>query len=156
MNPDASKYRIGSGYIKYKNDDLGGTTEEGVTIKVDRDIFLHTSGKYGSTPIKASLKGVKVEIEAEFGEVSATQLATFLPGVLSGSNFGIQAGDEIPGGKLEFLPFDGTEAWIFTNAVPTSPVEQVYKPDKPTTYKVTFTAMIDGVAADGKELGYLS
>lgn len=156
MEPNAAEYKIGAGYLTLDGDDLGGTTEEGVVVHYDPDIFLHTSGKYGSTPIKASLKGVKLTIEATLGETTEGNLEKVFAGVGAGGKFGGVAGTEITGGELIVNPFDGSEAWIFTNVVPTGTVEVAYLPNKERVYKVTFTALIDPNAVEGQELGYLS
>lgn len=156
MNPDATEYKIGAGYLTLDGQDLGGTTEDGVMVNYDPDIFLHKSGKFGSTPIKASLIGVKLTIEATLGETTEGLIEKVFAGVGTGGKLGGVAGTEIVGGKLILNPFDGSEAWVFTNAVPTSAVEVAYQPDKPRVYKVTFTALVDSAAAEGEELGYLS
>lgn len=158
MEPDASEYRIGAGYLTVNGSDVGGTTPEGVVINYEPEVHLHMSGKYGNTPIKASLIGQMLTLQITLGETTLTNMQKVFAGVTgtTRTKFGGVAGREIQGAVLVMTPFDGTEAWTFRNAVPTSSVEVAYQVENERVYQVTFTAMIDPDAPEGEELAFVS
>src|SRR5690606_8402880 len=150
---NASEYKIGAGSLTVNGQDIGGTTEEGIVVTYEPEVFLHKSGKYGSTPIKASLIGINLTIQVNIGESTKENLERALAGsVLSGNKvkLGGAAGTEITGHSLVLTPFDGSQSWTFRNVVPTSPIEIAYQPSNPRVYQATFTAMIDPDAPEGE------
>ena len=151
-------FRIGAGSLAIEGEDVGLTTEEGVVVNYEPDIHLHLSGKYGTTPIKASIIGQMLTLEAWMGEHTFDNIEAAYAGVLQEDGkikFGGLAGREIEGKELTLTPFDGTSAWYFRNAVPTSAVEAAYKVNDERVIHVTFTALVDENAADADNLGYI-
>ena len=61
-------FHIGAGSLSIDGDDVGMTTEEGMVVNYEPDVHLHLSGKYGTTPVKASLVGQKLTLEAWIAE----------------------------------------------------------------------------------------
>lgn len=155
----AQDFRIGAGAIIIDSEDIGHTNEEGALVIVEPDVHLHQSGKYGSAPVKASLIGRTITIEVTVAEYTLDNMERVYAGVTRVGDkiqFGGVAGVNIPGKDLIIDPFDGSEAWHFTNAVPTSAVESAYSPQDERLMKVTFTALIDENAAEAENLGYFS
>lgn len=159
MNPNADEFKIGGGYLTLNGSDIGGTTEEGIVVIYEPDVYLHKSSKFGSTPIKASLIGQKLTLEATLGETTKENMAAVFDGVTSVGakrQFGGVAGREIAGATLVLTPFDGSPSWHFANVVVTDSIEVTYQADNPRVYKVTFTAMVDGSAALAENIAYVS
>jgi hypothetical protein len=156
---NTENFRIGSGDLLVNDVSIGATTQEGVVVTYEPDVHLHLSGKYGSTPVKASLIGQKLTIKIVMEEVTADNMEIALAGSVSADDkvkFGGVAGREITGVELKLVPFDGTESWVFRNAVPTSPVEVAYQPNNERVYSVTFTALVDESFPEAESLAYVS
>lgn len=159
MDNGPSNFRIGAGALSVDGEDVGLTTEEGVVVNYEPDVHLHNSGKYGNTPVKASLIGQTLTIEVWMGENTFDNIERAYGGVKQADGkikFGGLAGREIVGKELILTPFDGTPAWHFRKAVPTSEVELNYKVNDERVIHVTFTALVDVDAADDDVLGYIS
>lgn len=157
MGPD--NFRIGAGSLSIDGTDVGLTTEEGVLVNYEPEVHLHNSGKYGNTPVKASLIGQMLTLEVYMGEHTLNNIEDAFAGVVQADGkikFGGLAGREITGKELVLTPFDGTPSWYFRKAVPTSAVETNYKVNDERVIQVTFTAMVDTDAADADALGYIS
>lgn len=156
---DAGNFHIGAGDLKINGVSVGHTTPEGVLVNIEPDVHLHLSGKWGTTPVKAALKGYMVTVQVTMGETTLANLQDVVAGANQDAGklqLGGLAGREIPGVELTLEPFDGTENWYFTNAVPSSPVEVAYQVENERVYQVTFTAMVDENAADDENIGYAS
>lgn len=156
---DADEFKIGSGSLTLNGEDIGGTTEEGVVVNYEPEVYLHKSGKYGSTPIKASLIGMQLTLEVAIGETTKENMEHVFAGVTSvGSKrqFGGVAGREIVGVPLVLTPFDGSPSWHFRNVVPTGSIEVAYQPDNPRVFKVTLTALVDADATEAENVAYVS
>jgi hypothetical protein len=156
---NTENFNIGGGDLKVNGESIGATTQEGVVVTYEPDVHLHLSGKYGSTPVKASLIGQKLTIKVVMAESTADNMETALAGSVSANDkvkFGGIAGREITGVELSLIPFDGTESWVFRNAVPTSPVEIAYQPNNERIYSVTFTALVDESFPEAESLAYFS
>lgn len=156
---DASNFHIGAGSLSIDGQDVGLTTEEGVVVVYEPDVHLHMSGKYGTTPVKASLVGQKLTLEVWIGEHTLANIEDAYAGVTAVGGkiqFGGLAGREVEGKELVLNPFDGTEAWYFRNAVPTSSVDANYKVNDERIIHVTFQALVDLTASDAENLGYVS
>jgi len=156
---DASNFRIGAGSLSVDGVDVGLTTEEGVVVNYEPEVHLHKSGKYGNTPVKASLTGQTLTLEVWMGEHTFDNIEDAFAGVVQADGkikFGGLAGREIAGKELVLTPFDGTPSWYFRSAVPTSAVETAYKVGDERIVHVTFTALVDTDAADADVLGYIS
>lgn len=154
-----SNFKIGAGALTIDGQDVGLTTEEGVVVNYEPDVHLFTSGKYGTTPVKAALVGQKLTIEVWMGEHTLENIASAYAGVVSDTgkiSFGGLAGREVEGHELILIPFDGSESWYFRNAVPTEAVDANYKVNDERIIHITFTAMVDVNATDEDNLGYLS
>lgn len=156
---DAGNFHIGAGDLKINSVSVGHTTPEGVLVNIEPDVHLHLSGKYGTTPVKAALKGYMVTVQVTMGETTLANLQDAIAGANQDAGklqLGGLAGREIPGVSLTLEPFDNTENWYFTNAVPSSPVEVAYQVENERVYQVTFTAMVDENAAEAENIGYMS
>lgn len=159
MNPDKDNYHIGAGALYIDGVEVGGTTPEGMVVNYEPEVHMHMSGRFGNTPIKASLIGQTLTLQVTMGETTLANMLEAFAGVTGSSTkvkFGGYAGREISGKRLVLDPFDGTPAWVFQNAVPSSPVEMAYQVENERVYQVTFTALIDPDAATGEELGFVS
>jgi hypothetical protein len=155
MGPD--NFRIGAGSLSIDGNDVGLTTEEGVVVNYEPDVHLHMSGKYGNTPVKASLIGQTLTLEVWMAEHTLENIENAYAGVTLATgkiSFGGLAGREVEGKELILTPFDGTPSWYFRNAVPTSAVEANYKVNDERIINVTFTAMVDPDASDEDNMGY--
>lgn len=152
-----SNFRIGAGSLSIDGQDVGLTTEEGLVVNYEPDVHLHLSGKYGTTPVKASLVGQKLTLEVWIGEHTMDNIADTYAGVVQDGqiSFGGLAGREVEGKELILTPFDGTQVWYFRNAVPTSAIEAAYKVNGERVIHVTFTALVDISASDEDNLGYV-
>lgn len=153
-----TNFRIGAGALSIDGSDVGLTTEEGVVVSYEPDIHLHKSGKFGNTPVKASLIGQTLSLEVCIAEHTLTNIENTYAGVTTETGkieFGGLAGREVAGKELILTPFDGTPSWYFRNAVPTSAIEAAYKVNDERIIKVTFTALVDFNAADDDNLGYI-
>lgn len=153
-----SNFRIGAGSLSIAGEDVGLTSEEGVVVNYEPDVHLHLSGKYGNTPVKASIIGKTLTLEVWMAENTYDNIENAFAGVVQADGkikFGGLAGVEIEGKTLILTPFDGTPAWYFRNAVPTSAVETAYKVNDERIIHVTFTALVDEDAADADNLGYI-
>jgi len=156
---DAGNFHIGAGDLKINTVSVGHTTPEGVLVNIEPDVHLHLSGKWGTTPVKAALKGYMVTIQVTMGETTLANLQDVIAGANQDAGklqLGGLSGREIVGVALELAPYDNTESWFFTNAVPSSPVEVAYQVENERVYQVTFTAMVDEDAADAENIGYAS
>lgn len=152
-------FKIGAGSLAIDGQDVGLTTEDGVVVKYEPNIHLHTSGKYGKTPVKASLIGEKLTIEIWMAEHTKENMLNAFAGVTSQGGkleFGGLAGREIEGKELVLTPFDGSASWFFKNAVPTDAIETNYKVDNERIIKVIFQALVDIESSDDDNLGYFS
>jgi hypothetical protein len=151
-------FHIGAGAVSIDNSDIGLTTQEGVVVVIDPDVHLHLSGKYGMTPVKATLLGHKITIQVFMGETTNANMANAIAGA-SGSGkvkFGGDAGSELVGHTLDIAPFDGTPAWHFRNVVPTGSVEVAYQVENERVYKAQFTAMVDVDMPEDENVAYVS
>lgn len=156
---DAGNFHIGAGDLLLDSVSIGHTTPEGVLVNIEPDVHLHLSGKYGTTPVKAALKGYMVTLQVTMGETTLSNLQKAVAGANSDAGklqLGGLAGREIPGVALQLDPYDETESWFFTNAVQTSAVEVAYQVENERVYQVTFTAMVDEGAAEAENIGYMS
>jgi hypothetical protein len=155
-----SDFRIGAGSLSIGSvGDVGYTTEEGMVVNYEPDVHLHLSGKYGNTPVKASLIGQKLTLEVWIAEHTFDNIELAYAGVVQEDNkikFGGLAGREIEGQSLVLTPFDGSESWHFRNAIPISAVDANYKVNDERIIHVTFQAMIDDNAPEDENLGYIS
>lgn len=157
MPTGPQNFRIGAGSISIAGEDVGLTSEEGVVVNYEPDVHLHLSGKYGNTPVKASIIGVTLTIEMWIAEHTMDNMENAFAGVTQADGhieFGGLAGREVEGKALVLTPFDGTEPWSFRNAVPTSAVETAYKVNDERIIHVTMQAMVDIDASDADNLGY--
>lgn len=151
-------FKIGAGSLAIDGQDVGLTTEEGIVVNYEPDIHLHKSGKYGNTPVKASIIGRNLTLEVVMAEHTFNNIENAYAGSLQEDGLiklGGLAGVAVDGKALVLTPFDGTPAWYFRNAVPTSAVEAAYKVNDERVIKVTFTALVDTDAEDAQNLGYL-
>lgn len=156
---NVANFKIGSGDLFIDSASIGHTTQDGVVITYEPDVHLHMSGKYGSTPVKASLIGQKLTIKVTMAESVANNMENALAGTVQADGkikFGNIAGTEVAGVELKLVPFDGTSSWIFRNAVPTSNVEIAYQPDNERVFQVTFTAMVDESFPEAENVAYVS
>jgi hypothetical protein len=154
-----SDFRIGAGSLSIDGNDIGYTTEEGMVINYEPDIHFHLSGKYGNTPVKASLIGQTLTLEVWMAEHTLDNMEYAYAGVVNEDGkikFGGVAGREITGKDLVLTPFDNTAPWHFRNAVPISAVEANYKVNDERIIHVTFQAMVDEDAPEDENLGYFS
>lgn len=153
-----SNFHIGAGSLSIGGRDVGLTNEEGMVVNYEPDVHLHLSGKYGNTPVKASIIGQTLTLEVWIAENTLANIEDAYAGVVQANGkikFGGLAGREVVGQELILTPFDGTSAWYFRNAVPTSAVETAYKVNDERIIHVTFTALVDENAADADNLGYI-
>lgn len=152
-------FKIGAGALAIDGTDVGLTTEDGVVVNYEPDIHLHTSGKYGTTPVKASLVGAKLTLEVWMAEHTMDNILNAFAGVVDSADnkisFGGIAGREVEGHELILTPFDLSPVWYFRNAVPTSAVETAFKVNDERIVHVTFTALVDTNAADEDNMGYI-
>lgn len=148
-------FHIGAGSLTIGGTDVGETTEDGVVVTYEPNIHLHHSGKFGTTPVKASLIGMNLTVQVTLGETTLANMQKVFAGVITETGqvkFGGVAGREITGAELVLTPFDGTDPWTFLNAVPTSSVEVAYQVENERVYQVTFTALVDEEADDDENL----
>lgn len=158
MAAGPQNFRIGAGSLSVDGQDVGLTTEEGMVVKYEPDVHLHLSGKYGNTPVKASLIGQKLTLEVWMAEQTFANILTAYAGVTNDNgniDFGGLAGREVEGHELILTPFDQTNSWHFRNAIPTESVEANYKVNDERIIHVTFTALVDTNASDDDNLGYI-
>ena len=156
---NTQNFKIGAGDLFIAGDNVGATTQDGVIVTYEPDVHLHLSGKYGSTPVKASLIGKKITIKVTMAEVTATNMSNALAGAtVDGGKvkFGGAAGVEIVGKELKLVPFDGSESWVFRKAIPSSSVELAYQAANERVYNVTFTALVDESFPVDENLAYVS
>jgi hypothetical protein len=156
---NTADFHIGAGSVSLDGTDVGATTQEGVVVTYEPDVHLHMSGQFGSTPVKASIIGKKLEVQMTLAETTKTNMEDVFAGAVSADNkikFGGNAGIALTGKTLVITPFDGTETWTFRNAVPTSSIEVAYKADSERVYQVTFTALVDEDAPLAENLAYVS
>lgn len=154
-----SDFHIGAGALSIDGTDVGLTTEEGVVITYEPDVHLHLSGKYGTTPVKASLIGQTVTIEVWMAENTFNNIEDAFAGAVQANGkikLGGLAGREIVGKELVLSPFDGTPSWTFRNAVPTSSVETNYKVSSERVIQVTFQGMVDMSVPEAENVVYAS
>ncbi len=157
MNVDNLK--IGAGALSINGDDIGYTTEEGVVVSVEPDVHFHLSGKWGTTPVKASFVGQKLTVEVWMAEHVLDNLESAIGGSVQADGklkFGGLAGREISGVVLVLTPFDGSPAWTFRNAVPSGAVDANYKVNDERIVHVTFTAMVDDGMPEEENVAYIS
>ena len=156
---DIDNFHIGAAKVLLNDVEIGATTQEGVVVSFEPDIHLHTSGKYGSTPVKASLIGQRLNIQMTIAETTPGIMAQLFGGVVSADGkikFGGVAGREIAGGVLKLQPYDDTEEWVFRNAVPNSNVQVLYQPNNERVYQVSMTALVDDDMPEAENVGYVS
>lgn len=154
-----SNFHIGAGSLEIEGNDVGLTSEEGMVVNYEPDVHLHLSGKFGNTPVKASLIGQTLTLEVWVAEHTLENILNLYAGVTGSAGkieFGGLAGREIAGKELTLVPFDDTSTWYFRNAVPMSAVEAAYKVNDERIIHVTFQALVDVDAADEDNLGYIS
>ena len=159
MPESVEDLHIGAGSLSIDGTDVGFTTTEGVVINFEPEVHLHMSGKYGNTPVKASLIGQTLSLDVTIAAHTLANIEKSYAGaVLDGGviKFGGVAGREITGKELVLTPFDGTASWTFKNAVPTSSVAANYQVDNERVITVTFTAMVDVSADEDENLGTVS
>lgn len=156
-------FHIGAGALSIGGVDVGATTPNGMVVNYEPEVHLHKSGKYGNTPVKASLIGRTLTLEVELAETTLKNMTNVFAGVTSEGTptptkvkFGGVAGVEITGKTLILTPFDGTPAWNFRNAVPTSPVDMNYTVEDERVFKVTFTALVDSTVPEDENLAFVS
>ena len=153
-----TNFRIGAGKLEIDYEDVGLTNEDGMIVHYEPDVHLHYSGKFGNTPVKASLIGQVLTLEVTVAEQTLANVMRTYAGVTLTSGrvqFGGLAGREIDGKALKLSPFDDTEPFYFKNAVPTSAVEAEYSVKNERLTKVTFTALVDIDALEAENLGYI-
>jgi hypothetical protein len=154
-----ANFKIGAGSLSIEGTDVGLTTEEGVVVTYEPDVHLHTSGKYGTTPVKASLVGQKLTIEIWIAEHTMENILNCYAGVTGSAGkveFGGLAGREVEGKELVLTPFDLSKSWYFRNAVPVEAVDANFKVNDERIIHATFQALVDTDAADDDNLGYIS
>lgn len=152
-------FHIGAGELTVGGVNVGHTTPDGIVITYEPDVHEHMSGKYGNTPVKATLIGQRLTLQITMGETTAENMSRAMAGaVLDGGSvqFGGVAGREIEPVELVMTPYDGTEPWTFHAAVPTGSVEMAYQVDNERVFQVTFVALVDESQADGEELATFS
>jgi len=152
-------FRIGAGELSVGNESIGYTTPEGVVVTIEPNVHLHQSGKFGTTPVKATVLGYRVEVQVTMAESTLENLAKAIPGsVLNINHLGIGFSGSKPLTPVELVltPFDGTPEWTFRNAVPTSSVELAYQVENERVVQVTFTALVDDDADDDSNIAYAS
>lgn len=156
---DVSNFKIGAGSLSVNAVDIGGTTMDGVVVTVEQNIHLHQSGKYGTTPVKASYIGANVTLQITIAETTKENMARVLGGSVSESDrvkLGGVAGREVTGAELILVPFDASPQWRFKNAVPTGTVEMAYQVENERVFQVTFTAMVDADAIENENIADFS
>lgn len=160
---NTNNFHIGAGALSIGGVDIGATTPNGMVVNYEPEIHLHKAGKYGNTPVKASLIGRMLTLEVEMAESTlANMLAAYAGTTADGTptptklKFGGIAGVEIVGKVLKLTPFDGTPAWTFRKAVPSSPVDMNYTVEDERVLKVTFTAMVDSTVPEDENLAFVS
>lgn len=156
---NAANFRIGAGSLAIDGGDVGGTTPEGIVVKYEPNVHQHMSGKYGMTPVKATLIGKLLTLEITMAETTAANMATIFAGVTTNGGkvrFGGVAGVEVVGHELTLTPFDGTPSWVFKNAACISPIEVAYQVENERVFKATFTAMVDTGEPEAENLAYVS
>jgi len=160
---NTTNFHIGAGAISINGSDVGATTPNGVVVNYEPEVHLHKSGKYGNTPVKASLIGRLLTIEMELAESTLLNMTRVFAGVTSEGTpsptkvkFGGIAGVEIDGKTVVLTPFDGTPSWTFRNAIPSSPVAMNYTVEDERVFKVTMTAMIDSGVPEDENLAFVS
>lgn len=155
----AENFRIGAGSLSIEGQDVGLTTEEGMVVVYEPDVHLHLSGKYGNTPVKASLVGINLTLEVWIAEHTMQNILDAFSGVTGSTGrvkFGGVAGREVVGKELVLTPFDGTPSWTFRNAVNVTSVDTNYKVNDERIIHATFRAMVDMDAPEDENLAFLS
>lgn len=156
---DVSEYRIGSGSLSINGVDVGGTTEDGVVVTITPDVHLHKSGKYGTTPVKASLKGYEATIEITIAQTTKANMLNAIAGSVSEGDrvkIGGLAGRALTGAEIVVTPFDGTPSWRFKNAIATSEIEMAYQVENERVFNVTFTGMVDTDSVENENIADFS
>lgn len=160
---NTTNFHIGAGAISINGSDVGATTPNGVVVNYEPEVHLHKSGKYGNTPVKASLIGKLLTLEMELAESTLLNMTRVFAGVTADGTptptkvkFGGIAGVEIDGKTVVLTPYDGTPSWTFRNAIPSSPVAMNYTVEDERVYKVTFTALIDSTVPEDENLAFVS
>jgi hypothetical protein len=155
----AENFRIGAGSLSIAGEDVGLTTEEGMVVSYEPDVHLHLSGKYGNTPVKASLIGKKLTLEVWIAEHTLQNILDAFAGAGGSSTrvkFGGVAGSELVGKELVLTPFDNTPSWTFRKAIPVSNVDTNYKVNDERIIHVTFQALVDLDAVEDENLAFVS
>lgn len=160
---NTENFHIGAGAISIDGKDVGATTPNGVVVNYEPEVHLHNSGKYGNTPVKASLIGKLLTIDMELAESTLLNMSRVYAGATTDGattptkvKFGGIAGVEIEGKTIVLTPYDGTPGWTFRNAIPSSPVAMNYTVEDERVFQVTFTALIDSTAPEDENLAYVS
>lgn len=152
-------FHIGAASLSIDGSDVGLTTEDGIVVVREPKIHEHMSGKYGDTPVKATLVGERLTLEIWMAENTFDNIENAFAGVeRAGSiiKFGGIAGRELVGKTLVVTPFDGTPSWTFRNAVPISNVDTNYKVNDERIIHVTFLGMVDMDAPEDQNVAFLS
>lgn len=152
---NTQNFHIGAGAVSIDGTDIGETTPNGVVITYEPEIHFHKSGKYGNTPVKASLIGRTLTMEMELAETTLANMGKVFAGAEVVGTETVMFGGiptEIEGVELELTPYDGTPPWRFHNAVPSSSVAMNYTVEDERVFKVTFTAMISSENSEDNNL----
>lgn len=156
-------FHIGAGDLFIDSENIGATTADGIIINYEPEVHQHKSGKYGNTPVKASLIGETLTIEVTMAESTLENMLKAYAGVtvddendISKLKFGGISGGEIEGKIIILAPYDGTANWTFENAVPTSSVAMAYTVEDERVFKVTFTGMMGSLSPRIATFGFLS
>lgn len=140
-------FQIGGATVRYNGVHLGHTNEDGVVISYEPDVHMHMSGRYGTSPVKASLVGKTLTVTVNLAEMTLARFEKAFTGTAIASsilNFGGTAGEALTGYDLIVLPNHGNiKKWTFKNAVVTGAIEQEYSPSNEQILAVTFTALVD-------------
>jgi hypothetical protein len=156
---DVDEFRIGAGSLTVNGSDVGGTTEEGAIVTVEPNVHLHKSGKYGTTPVKASLIGYNVTLQITIAETTKTNMARVIAGAVSEDSrikIGGLAGRALTGVEIILTPFDGSPMWRIKNAVPTTSIEMAYQVENERVFQVTYTGMVDHDAVEDENIADFS
>lgn len=155
LDMNTQNFHIGAGAVSIDGTDIGETTPNGVVITYEPEIHFHKSGKYGNTPVKASLIGRTLTMEMELAETTLANMGKVFAGAEVVGTETVMFGGiptEIEGVELELTPYDGTPPWRFHNAVPSSSVAMNYTVEDERVFKVTFTAMISSENSEDNNL----
>ena len=151
--------RIGAGSLSIDGRDVGFTTEDGVSVSTEPNVHLHNTGKYGTSPVKATLLGREITLEVAMAQHTFDNITDAYAGAVQADGkikLGGVAGVELEGKTLVLTPFDGTPSWTFRNAVPTGSTEAHYNTNDERIISVEFTALVDVDAPVDENQVYIS